>query len=127
VIVTCVAMFTYSQLNKQKEIKCREEGIDGTQAGLFRDMGDASPLFRRVIGCIPVTREIHYIAGILSRQDTGESCITARQKSRLYSVSTVGNRHKETTIQYKIVCRSMKHHFRAQNEPCQKGACELAI
>jgi len=49
VIVTCVAMFTYSQLNKQKEIKCREEGIDETQAGLFRDMGDASPLFRYTI------------------------------------------------------------------------------
>jgi hypothetical protein len=42
-------MMTYSRLNKQKEIKCREEGIDRTQAGLFRDMGDASPLFRCAI------------------------------------------------------------------------------
>jgi uncharacterized membrane protein YeaQ/YmgE (transglycosylase-associated protein family) len=49
VVGSCIAMVTYSRLNKQKEIKCREEGIDRTQAPLFRDMGDASPLFRYTI------------------------------------------------------------------------------
>jgi hypothetical protein len=51
-------MFTYSRLNKQKETKCREEGIDSTQAELFRDMGDASPLFRCVIINISVIKRL---------------------------------------------------------------------
>jgi hypothetical protein len=92
-IGSCIAMFTHFWLNKQKEIKCREEGIDLTQAGLFRDMGDASPLFRCVIIGIPVTKETHYIAGIPSRQDTA-GVISLSVKVRWFiALSTVGNRN----------------------------------
>jgi hypothetical protein len=59
-------MMTYSRLNKQKEIKCREEGIDRAQAGLFRDMGDTSPLCRYIVISIYLTKEAYSIAGIAS-------------------------------------------------------------
>jgi len=49
IVGSCIAMVTYSRLNAQKERRCREEGIDHTQSGLFREMGDASPLFRYTI------------------------------------------------------------------------------
>jgi hypothetical protein len=68
---SCFAMVAYSRLNKQKEIKCQEEGIDHTQAELFRDMGDASPLFRYVIIRILITRNAYSITGTPSRAIKG--------------------------------------------------------
>ena len=41
-------MITYKRLNKQKEELCKREGIDQTRRAEFRDIGDASPLFRCV-------------------------------------------------------------------------------
>lgn len=49
IISSSVAMFTYHRLNKQKEEQCLREGIDHSHAPKFRDMGDASPLFRYTI------------------------------------------------------------------------------
>ncbi|KAG8767274.1 hypothetical protein FRC15_005797, partial [Serendipita sp. 397] len=49
VVLTCAAMVTYSRLNKQKEVQCRREGIDHSHAPKFREMADASPLFRYTI------------------------------------------------------------------------------
>jgi len=44
--VSCIMMATYRRLNKQKEELCKREGIDHTRRAEFRDLGDASPLFR---------------------------------------------------------------------------------
>lgn len=49
VLGSCTGMVTYWRLNKQKEELCRRENIDQSQAHRFRDMGDASPLFRYTI------------------------------------------------------------------------------
>ncbi|KIM26839.1 hypothetical protein M408DRAFT_330417 [Serendipita vermifera MAFF 305830] len=49
IVSSCIAMFTYHRLNKQKEEQCRREGIDHSHAPRFREMGDASPLFRYTI------------------------------------------------------------------------------
>jgi predicted MFS family arabinose efflux permease len=46
---TCIAMFTYSRLNKQKEELCAREGITEAQTAEFAEMGSDSPLFRYVI------------------------------------------------------------------------------
>jgi len=46
VIGSYAAMSTYARLNHKKVIKCRVEGIDRRKSRLFRDIGDASPLFR---------------------------------------------------------------------------------
>ncbi|CAE6423289.1 unnamed protein product [Rhizoctonia solani] len=48
----CAAGFTVwnlSRLNKLKEKQCQEEGITDARKSEFRDMGDASPLFRYVL------------------------------------------------------------------------------
>jgi hypothetical protein len=57
-------MMAYSRLNKQKEIKCREEDIDGSQASLFCDTGDTSPLFRCGVTSICLAKKAHSIVGI---------------------------------------------------------------
>jgi hypothetical protein len=46
--VSCIMMATYRRLNRQKEELCKREGIDQTRRAEFRDIGDASPLFRCV-------------------------------------------------------------------------------
>ena len=45
---SCIMMATYKRLNRQKEELCKREGIDQTRRAEFRDIGDASPLFRYV-------------------------------------------------------------------------------
>ncbi|KAG1821238.1 MFS general substrate transporter [Suillus variegatus] len=40
------AMWDYSRLNKKKEAQCQAEGLTDSRKNEFRDMGDASPLFR---------------------------------------------------------------------------------
>jgi hypothetical protein len=57
-------MMAYARLNKQKEIKCREEGIDRSQASLFCDTGDTSPLFRCGVISICLAKKAHSIVGI---------------------------------------------------------------
>jgi hypothetical protein len=39
-------MWRYSVLNKEKEELCLREGINETMQDRYRDLGDASPLFR---------------------------------------------------------------------------------
>ena len=41
-------MVTYRRLNRQKEELCKREGIDHRRRAEFKDVGDASPLFRYV-------------------------------------------------------------------------------
>ncbi|TFY66688.1 hypothetical protein EVG20_g4407 [Dentipellis fragilis] len=49
IIATCVLMWRYHVINKQKEELCARDGIDLSRKDEFREMGDASPLFRYVI------------------------------------------------------------------------------
>jgi len=49
IVASCIAMFTYNRLNKQKEEQCKREGINHSHAPQFREMGDDSPLFRYTI------------------------------------------------------------------------------
>ncbi|KAH7913268.1 major facilitator superfamily domain-containing protein [Hygrophoropsis aurantiaca] len=46
IILSFVAIWDYSRLNKQKEALCAKEGITEDRREEFRDLGDASPLFR---------------------------------------------------------------------------------
>ena len=39
-------MYTYNRINKQREAKCKAEGIDDSRRAEFADLGDDSPLFR---------------------------------------------------------------------------------
>jgi hypothetical protein len=40
------AMWDYNRLNKKKEAECREANYTDDRRDEFKDMGDASPLFR---------------------------------------------------------------------------------
>ena len=44
--MTCFAIYTFRRLNKEKEEKCKVEGIDQSQKMKFVNDGDDSPLFR---------------------------------------------------------------------------------
>ncbi|OAX37882.1 MFS general substrate transporter [Rhizopogon vinicolor AM-OR11-026] len=46
ILMSMFAMWDYNRLNKKKETQCREENITDDRRDEFRDMGDASPLFR---------------------------------------------------------------------------------
>lgn len=46
VICSCILIYSYDRLNKQKEEYCRREGITADMAPQFANMGDKSPLFR---------------------------------------------------------------------------------
>jgi hypothetical protein len=39
-------MWNYNRLNKEKEAQCLAENITDDRKDEFKDMGDASPLFR---------------------------------------------------------------------------------
>jgi hypothetical protein len=39
-------MWDYDRLNKKKEAHCQAEGLTDSRRDEFKDMGDASPLFR---------------------------------------------------------------------------------
>jgi hypothetical protein len=39
-------MWNYNRLNKKKEAQCLAENITNDRKDEFKDMGDASPLFR---------------------------------------------------------------------------------
>ncbi|KAH7920703.1 MFS general substrate transporter [Leucogyrophana mollusca] len=49
IVLSFVAMWDYNRLNKKKEALCAKEGITDSRKDEFRDMGDASPLFRYTI------------------------------------------------------------------------------
>ncbi|KAG9313545.1 major facilitator superfamily domain-containing protein [Chiua virens] len=49
ILMTCLAMWDYNRLNKQKEKECLVRGITDDPKGEFRDAGDGSPLFRYMI------------------------------------------------------------------------------
>lgn len=65
ILVSSLAMVTYHYLNKHKKYQCREEGIDRTQAGRYREIGDDSPLFRCVV-LILYCYKAHVSTGMLS-------------------------------------------------------------
>ena len=46
IVCTCIMMWTYTRLNKEKEELCAREGINEDMAGMYRDLADKSPLFR---------------------------------------------------------------------------------
>jgi hypothetical protein len=43
---TCIAIYTFRRLNREKEERCRREHIDASRTREFVDQGDHSPLFR---------------------------------------------------------------------------------
>jgi len=45
-VATCIAIYAFRRLNKQKEEQCRRENIHSIRAREFVDQGDDSPLFR---------------------------------------------------------------------------------
>lgn len=49
IVLTCVAMWDFSRLNKKKIGQCLREGIDESRRSEFAEMGNESPLFRCVI------------------------------------------------------------------------------
>jgi len=49
IVCTCIMMWTYKRLNREKEELCTREGIDESMKDLYRDLADKSPLFRYVI------------------------------------------------------------------------------
>ena len=42
-------MWDFRRINRKKEELCMREGIDESRQAEFREMGDASPLYRYVI------------------------------------------------------------------------------
>ncbi|KAG2148656.1 MFS general substrate transporter [Suillus bovinus] len=46
ILLSLFAMWDYRRLNKKKEAQCKAEGLSDSRKHEFRDMGDASPLFR---------------------------------------------------------------------------------
>jgi len=49
IVCSCIMMWTYKRLNKEKEELCAREGIDESMKDMYRDLADKSPLFRYVI------------------------------------------------------------------------------
>ncbi|KAG1771632.1 MFS general substrate transporter [Suillus placidus] len=49
ILLSLFAMWDYSRLNKKKEAQCQAEGLTDSRRNEFKDMGDASPLFRYAI------------------------------------------------------------------------------
>lgn len=49
IILSCFAMWKYTQLNKRNERICQEQGIDESRRDEFRNIGNDSPLFRFTI------------------------------------------------------------------------------
>jgi hypothetical protein len=45
-ICSCTMMWTYRNINKEKEEQCAREGIDESMKDMYRDLADKSPLFR---------------------------------------------------------------------------------
>lgn len=43
---TCIAIYTFNRLNKEKEERCKRENIDSSRMHEFVNDGDDSPLFR---------------------------------------------------------------------------------
>jgi len=39
-------MWKYRALNKEKEARCKREGVDENMRDRYTELGDASPLFR---------------------------------------------------------------------------------
>jgi hypothetical protein len=46
ILLSLFAMWDFNRLNKKKEARCLAEGITEERSDEFRNMGDASPLFR---------------------------------------------------------------------------------
>lgn len=46
IVCSCVMMWTYKRLNKEKEELCAREGINESMKDMYRDLADKSPLFR---------------------------------------------------------------------------------
>ena len=46
ILCSCLLMWTYKRINKEKEEQCAREGIDESKEDLYRDLADKSPLFR---------------------------------------------------------------------------------
>jgi len=46
ILMSMFAMWDYNRLNKMKEVQCRTENYTDERRGEFKNMGDASPLFR---------------------------------------------------------------------------------
>ncbi|KAI9455429.1 MFS general substrate transporter [Lactarius psammicola] len=49
IICSCIMMWTYKRLNKEKEEQCAREGINEDMKDMYRELADKSPLFRYVI------------------------------------------------------------------------------
>ncbi|KAH7888879.1 major facilitator superfamily domain-containing protein [Phlebopus sp. FC_14] len=49
ILLSLVAMWDYNRINKLKDAQCREQGITNDRRDEFKNMGDASPLFRYTI------------------------------------------------------------------------------
>jgi hypothetical protein len=46
IVCSCIMMWTYKKLNKEKEELCAREGIHESMKDMYRDLADKSPLFR---------------------------------------------------------------------------------
>ncbi|KAF8260971.1 major facilitator superfamily domain-containing protein, partial [Lactarius quietus] len=45
IVCTCIIMWTYKRLNKEKEELCTHEGINESMKDMYHDLADKSPLF----------------------------------------------------------------------------------
>jgi hypothetical protein len=46
IVCSSILMWKYNVLNNEKEKLCLREGIDEGMQDMYRELGDASPLFR---------------------------------------------------------------------------------
>jgi hypothetical protein len=46
IVCSCIMMWIYRRLNKEKEELCAREGIHESMKDMYRDLADKSPLFR---------------------------------------------------------------------------------
>ncbi|KAH9062462.1 MFS general substrate transporter [Lactarius vividus] len=49
IVCSCIMMWTYKRLNKEKEEQCAREGINEDMKDVYCELSDKSPLFRYVI------------------------------------------------------------------------------
>jgi MFS family permease len=49
IVCSCIMMWKYKRLNREKEELCAREGINESMKDMYRDLADKSPLFRYVI------------------------------------------------------------------------------
>ena len=76
--VLCMMMATYRRLNRQKGKLCKRERIDRRHRAEFKDMGDASPVFRYVFPVILLDLDLTPILQVSDLTQSSGSGVISR-------------------------------------------------